>query len=128
MWNKKSPCWADNQGTDLIFSEFAIPSNQSLQDWNNKSESFSGTGHSFNDNVFVFHEKRNGRSLNGGHLGVSHGLNDIKAAVRYYLDSDFWSMIGCQTHIQGVSEIGSDDHEPAKAVELDIACIQTFGR
>ena len=48
---------------------------------------------------------------------MSHGLNDVETAVRYSLG--FAQEIG-KTHIQGVSEVCSADHGPAKAVELDM--------
>jgi hypothetical protein len=35
----------------------------------------------------------------------------------------FWPLtVRIDAYIQGVSEVGNDDHDPAKAVEFDMTC------
>ena len=74
-----SPCRTNDQGSDFIPPKFPSSPDNTLKSWYHKCQGLSGACHGLYYDVLVLHEQGNGRGLNGCHLGMTHGLDHVKA-------------------------------------------------
>ena len=74
---ERAPGRADHECPNLVTSELPLSAYQLLQDGDDESEGFPRACHGFYNDVLMAHEERNGGGLDGGHLGVTHGVDNI---------------------------------------------------